>query len=527
MSLPEGTWTHDPSHYPEPMTPLSADVWFWAMGLGIRSAARELRAPLGGFDTMTTEGGWAYERDLDPEWEPEPSVLEAAALSIAERWDDTYRSRAHAITDELRTLRPERLAAADAAACYERLLELVREQWHLHFLTVIPVHAARELLHDAYVELLGKRDELEPYRLLEGLPNETLDADEQLWRTAELAAELDVADIVQELPARVALDRLAETHSGREVLAVLTGYLRRYGGRSRLHELSEPRQAERPELALESVRLFLEHPRDLPAERERRARERSALVKQTLGRIDSQPGRDRFAALLTRVSAAVELEETHAYHIDYPGLAATREVLLGFGRRLVEQGRLESRDDVFFLRRQELADAVRDDWGDPFQALVSERKHARETAAATLPAPYLGPAPDPDADVPPMVAKFYGVPGSASRDGDRIVGTPASAGTATGVARLVTGPADFARVSGGEVLVCATTTPAWTPLFPSLAALVTDTGGILCHAAVVAREYGLPAVVGAEVATRVIPDGAVVSVDGATGEVRVLRGHAA
>jgi pyruvate,water dikinase len=87
----------------------------------------------------------------------------------------------------------------------------------------------------------------------------------------------------------------------------------------------------------------------------------------------------------------------------------------------------------------------------------------------------------------------------------------------------VAGPDDFGRVSGGEILVCTTTTPAWTPLFPSLAGLVTDTGGILCHAAVVAREYGLPAVVGAEVATRVIQDGMRVQVDGATGEIRLLR----
>ena len=88
---------------------------------------------------------------------------------------------------------------------------------------------------------------------------------------------------------------------------------------------------------------------------------------------------------------------------------------------------------------------------------------------------------------------------------------------------VVAGPDDFGRVSRGEVLVCATTTPAWTPLFPSLAALLTDTGGILCHAAVVAREYNLPAIVGAEQATRAIPDGALVRVDGATGEVCLLR----
>jgi phosphohistidine swiveling domain-containing protein len=523
--MAEATWTFDPSHYPEPMSPLSADVWFWAMGRGIQAAARDLRAPFGGFDTQTVGGGWAYERELDPDWEPDVSVLGEAALRVAERWDGGYRERSHAITEELRRMRPERLTPEEAQATYERLLELVLDQWHLHFLTVIPVHAARELLHDRYVELLGKDDELEPYRLLEGLPNETLDADEALWRVAERARELDVADVILELPRLAALRRLRQTHHGREVLAALREYLRHYGGRARLHELSEPRQAERPELALESVRLFLEFPRDLPEERRKKQGERSKLVASTLGRIEPGTQREEFAELLSRVSAAVELEETHAYHIDYPGLDATREALLGFGRRLLAQGRLDASADVFYLRRDELREAIADDWAAPLQELVASRRAEREEAAKHLPAPVIGPPPDPDAEVPAMVAKFYGVPGSASHDGDRIVGTAASSGTATGIARVVASPDDFGRVSGGEVLICTTTTPAWTPLFPSLAALVTDTGGILCHAAVVAREYGLPAVVGTEIATRIIPDGVLVQVDGASGEVRVLRGQ--
>jgi len=519
----EGTWTFDPSHYPEPMSPLSADIWFWAMGRGIQAAARDLRAPFGGFDTMTAGGGWAYERELEPDWEPDLAALEDAAFHVAERWERHYRARSHAITDELLRLRPQRLAPAQAMAAYDRLLVLVQEQWHLHFLTIVPVHAAREVLHDRYVELLGKRDELEPYRLIEGLPNETLDADELLWRVAQRAVQLDVADVILELPAVAALARLAETHHGREVLGALGEYLRRYGGRSRLHELSEPRQAERPELALEGVRLFLEHPRNLPAERESRERQRSEIVADTLARIESQAERDSFADLLAHVSAAVELEESHAYHIDYPGLAATREALLGFGSRLVAQGRIHSREDVFYLRRDELRSALDDDWGAPLQVTVAERRRERVEGATRTPAPWLGEQPDANAELPPMVAKFYGVPGSATSESDRLTGTPASSGVATGVARVVGGPADFGRVSGGDVLVCATTTPAWTPLFPSLAGLVTDTGGILCHAAVVAREYGLPAVVGAEVATRVIPDGALVRIDGATGQVDVLR----
>ncbi|MDQ3858366.1 MAG: PEP-utilizing enzyme, partial [Actinomycetota bacterium] len=90
-------------------------------------------------------------------------------------------------------------------------------------------------------------------------------------------------------------------------------------------------------------------------------------------------------------------------------------------------------------------------------------------------------------------------------------------------ARVVRGLDDFARVQAGDILVCTTTTPAWTPLFGSIAGLVTDTGGILSHAAVVAREYSVPAVVGAEVATETVPEGARVAVDGDAGTVTILR----
>jgi phosphoenolpyruvate synthase/pyruvate phosphate dikinase len=86
---------------------------------------------------------------------------------------------------------------------------------------------------------------------------------------------------------------------------------------------------------------------------------------------------------------------------------------------------------------------------------------------------------------------------------------------------VINGPGDFGRLRAGDVLVCQTTTPAWTPLFASAGALVTDTGGILSHAAIVAREYRLPAVVGCDVATTAIRDGARVEVDGDAGRVRV------
>src|SRR3954449_13533890 len=116
----EGTWTYDASHYPEPMSPLSADIWFWAMGRGIRAAAHDLRAPFGGFDTMVTGGGWAYERELEPDWEPDLQAHADAAVGVAELWGQFYRDRSHAISNDLLRLRPQRLSAAEATAAYDR-----------------------------------------------------------------------------------------------------------------------------------------------------------------------------------------------------------------------------------------------------------------------------------------------------------------------------------------------------------------------------------------------------------------------
>jgi rifampicin phosphotransferase len=517
------TWTHDPSHYPEPMTPLSADVWFDAMGHGIRAAAKELRAPFGGFETMTHAGGWAYEHDLEPEWTPDPATLRAAALDVAERWERELKAAAWAITDELRAMRPERPDEAGAIGMLDRLVSLVREQWRIHFLVVIPVHASREVLHDAWVERFGKQDELEPYRLIEGLPNETLEADEMLWEVAGLARRLDVADVILELPGDAALGRLALLAHGREVLHAMQAYLLRFGGRSRLHELSEPRDAERPAAVLESIRLFLEHPRDLPSERAQRASARDRLEADTLARVSDRSERAAFAELIARVTQAVPLEESHAYHIDYPGLQATREALLGFGRRLVAEGGLDSAHDVFLLRLEELRGALLDPWSESLSGVVGPRRTEMEAGRARRPERVLGPAPDESAEVPPMLAKFYGDPAAAATSQAGVVrGTPASPGNAAGPARVVAGPEDFARVQAGDIVVCATTTPAWTPLFAAISGLVTDTGGILCHAAVIAREYGLPAIVGTQSATQLIPDGALVELDASSGEARVV-----
>lgn len=465
------TWLPDPSHYPEQMTPLSATVWFEAMGRGLHEAARRLCAPFGGFETRL-ELGWAYEGELEPAWEVDRGVLERAALELPERWERELRPRVLEINAQLEAIRPDRPPQAEAVALLDRLWELVQEEWTIHFLVVLPALTA--------AERAGPEE-------LTGIENP---ADDGIWLLADAARREGVDDLVRDFAPAAAIDRLRASAPGRRFLRELDGFLASYGGRSRWHELSLPREIEQPTMTLGAIRLALE------------------LGRQPT-RTTPPPGGD------PRLRAAYALKELHTYDIDYPGLLATREALLGFGRRLVGEGMLDAVDDVWMLERADLRRALTEPLD--LRALVARRRddHARGLAEGVR--PYLGEPPDRGAR-DRAVEGFYGSAGTA------LQGAGASPGVAEGTARVVAGLDDFSRVVSGDVLVTTTTTPAWTPLFPSLAALVTETGGILSHAAVVAREYGLPAVVGAAGATKALVDGTRVRVDGSAGTITVVGG---
>lgn len=507
------TWLPDPSHYPEQMTPLSATTWFEAIGTGLHEAMRQLRGPFGGFEART-ELGWAYEGQLDVEWEPDDGGVSEAALSVRERWEREQLPRARAITKEISRIRPERPTPEEAERELDRMWSLMLEQWTIHFLAVVPAQVALELFHAAHAEALGESTPIAPYLLL-GASNESTSADAELWRLAGMANDLGIADVLREFPPGSVAGRLRQMGRGRRFLYELDGYLLRYGGRARWHELSLPREAEDPRMTIESVRLFLEGG---TAPRTARGHDSARLEKQTVARAPS------LAPLLEVAKAAYDLKESHVYHIDYPGLLAVREALLGFGRRLTAQGTLRDVDDVWMLTRPELREALVSHKPILLQELIQERRREMARGLAEGMRPFLGEPPE-EGPRHAVLEKFYGR--GVMAGGKVVVGTGASPGTAEGTARVVSGPQDFARVRAGDILLTTTTTPAWTPLFPSLSGLVTETGGILCHAAIVAREYGLPTVVGAEGATRLIPDGARIRIDGTTGSIEVLATGAA
>jgi phosphoenolpyruvate synthase/pyruvate phosphate dikinase len=191
--------------------------------------------------------------------------------------------------------------------------------------------------------------------------------------------------------------------------------------------------------------------------------------------------------------------------------------LLAIGERLTAQGTIDEAADVFYVFAAELHEAA----ADPslrFQERIAERRAERERWLYTLPPNIIGSGA---VELDEAMRAFMGPDEAEPAGPGEVRGLAASPGIARGVARVIRGLDEVDRLQRGDVLVTYATAPPWTPLFAVASAIVTDAGGPLSHAAVVSREYGIPAVVGTKGATARIEDGAVVTVDGSTGVVRI------
>jgi pyruvate,water dikinase len=182
---------------------------------------------------------------------------------------------------------------------------------------------------------------------------------------------------------------------------------------------------------------------------------------------------------------------------------------------MVERRLLADPDDVFFLTHDEVLDALA--WPDAFEAPdVAARRLTREKQAKLVPPLLIG-------RLNPMIKRMWDdyprMLGAVPSERALVSGSPASAGIATGQVRVIRGPLEFDLLQPGEILVAATTAPAWTPLFTRAAAVVTDVGSPAAHASIIAREYGIPAVVGTGDATARLSTGMRVTVNGGTGNV--------
>ncbi|MGZ3640223.1 MAG: PEP-utilizing enzyme, partial [Ktedonobacterales bacterium] len=280
-----------------------------------------------------------------------------------------------------------------------------------------------------------------------------------------------------------------------------------------------------------------QHPSDAPddpnARRARLESQRRAAEATCRAALKRQPALlRRFDALLALAQRYAMLREEQAGWFTR-GWPVLRRAVLRLGDDLCVSGAIERADDIFFLTRSEVEarllpeTTTQSQATDDLRARIPPRR--REWERQRRLSPPLTVGKPPGASVIAQAVEVMRTPdapqltGAGQRDDARILrGMPASPGRATGAVRVVRGPEDFERFLPGEVLVAQVTAPAWTPLFARAAAVVTDGGSLAAHASLVAREYGIPAVVGASDATARLRDGQRVTVDGSAGLVELM-----
>jgi pyruvate,water dikinase len=344
--------------------------------------------------------------------------------------------------------------------------------------------------------------------------------------TSEMGlALLDVADVIRAHPEVVAflqhvedenfLDELPRLPGGREARDAIQGWLDTYGMRGVGEiDITRPRWSEHPTmlvpLILGNVKSFA------PGEGKRRfeqgLEEARKKEQELLERLRSLPDGEQKAEETKRM---IDRVRTFAGYREYPKYGwvsryfVYKHALLEEAERLVQSNVLCEKEDIFYLRFEEIQDVVRTHQVD--DQLIRERKDAFRSYQALTPPRVL----TSDGEAVAGAYRREDVPTGA------LVGLAVSAGTVEGRARVILDMAE-ADLEPGDILVTAYTDPNWTPLFVAITGLVTEVGGLMTHGAVIDREYGLPAVVGVEHATRLIRDGQRIRVHGTDGYVEIL-----
>ncbi|MFI7080078.1 rifamycin-inactivating phosphotransferase [Micromonospora sp. NPDC049903] len=344
--------------------------------------------------------------------------------------------------------------------------------------------------------------------------------------TSEMGlALLDVADVIRPYPQVVAflegvdddsfLDGLPEVEGGGEARTAIEAYLERYGMRGVGEiDITRPRWRERPStllpVLLDNVRNFAagEAGRRVANGRQKARQKEQEILSRLLALPDGEAKAAETKRMIDRVRTFVGYREYPKYDIVSRYLVY-KQALLGEAERLVRAGVLAEAEDVFFLTVGEFHEVARTRRVDA--GLIRQRREAFRSHHALTPPRVL----TSDGEALSGAYRRDDVPAGA------LVGLPVSTGTVEGRARVVLdlGQADLAP---GDILVTAYTDPSWSPLFLGVAGLVTEVGGLMTHGAVIAREYGLPAVVSVEGATRLIRDGQRIRVHGTDGYVEIL-----
>ncbi len=420
-----------------------------------------------------------------------------------------------------------RFAELEKEGSPERLMELAKEldkTMMAHFRLVrygIPVHNIGMNLASNYLlrRFLGKDFGGKAFTaLISGLDHKTTETNRRISDLAELAVNSpSVRKVIVERPSPQVLPAL-RSMSGSEAQSFVKEFERfinDFGDRGFTREPYYPRWNETPERVLDVLKSLVTHGiRDMTATEARTLRLRGRVEKEVERRMRRQRNGAikwlLFSTILSFARTYIVFREDQRFNLDR-WITRNRRAYLAIGKRLTAQGALKDPSRIFFLHRKEIKQLV---YGKPDEATKRSFSQLAEQR-------YKDFAQNEDAVPPKFICESREYDDAAPEPSSILQGIAASQGQATGTVRVLNSIQDIPQVKSDEILVVPRTDPGWTPVFSSIRALITETGGILSHGAVVSREYGIPAVTNVRDACRTLKTGQVVTVDGNLGQVLI------
>jgi phosphohistidine swiveling domain-containing protein len=527
-----GTWQLDPVHFPRPVTRYWAEIQPEPFQRGVAEFCRYYGMLLGGM-RMEYVNGFAYS-SVTPVSDDEVPERFQRAEEVFERklwreqlreWDEVAKPAAIRTHRDLQSVDPGALSDPDLSAylarCHDHHAQMIYQ--HMRFTGAAMLPVGDLLTHLADWTSVPASDVL---GMMRGAAPVSAGASSELDQLiAAFAEDASAREILQSDgdPAQV-LGALRSLHN--DVSEKLSSYLDLVGYRLLDgFDISGRYALELPDALLRAIRTSIPNSAGSAAD-----------VDAGIADIREQvPGQHRvqFDELLGEARLMYRIRDERGVFSDIWASGIARRAVLAGGRRLAEAGRIEDTEHFIDADFGEMVSMLSGSGGPSADELAARFEYRTSHTAKGAPE-VLGPPPSPPPDpsgLPPGPARVMRAMGAAMgelfgssqapQDEKLLRGLAASGGIYEGPARRVSGPSEFGRIVQGDVLVTESTSEAFNILLPLLGAIVTDSGGLLSHSAIVAREYGIPGVVGTREATERIPDGALVRVDGNVGEVTV------
>ena len=526
---------------PEPLSPLFDELYLReGLELSIDSMMEFFRMTYFRVEDFvdrplfTTINGYAYTRaNYKPfGWSAVPMFLRVTVdefrMMFGKEMLAYWREEAlPAYLTKVEGWKAEDLASAPDQRLLEGVRELAHEDARYWFACVLMLARAKvtDALLGRFLTMVAPSRNLISGMFLRGFPSPALDAEAELTELAErIHASDDLRTIVTATPAADLPEVLRSTPVGQDLLTAFSYYLDRYGHQVYNLDFVVPTQADAPLPVLLSLKAMVERPGHHPRSRQRAiVAERDTLVDETARSLDPLH-RKAFRILLGWAQRFGPDREQALFHMG-AGWPTLRRLALELGRRLAESGSLLRAEDIFFLETSEIRESISARYSGQANLqlanLAHGRRELREARKRLHPPPVV--PPDYKVHMGPFDMSAFETQRRNIPEGTTLRGFAVSPGQVSAPASVIRTPADFSRMEPGTILVCPTTTPAWTPLFSQASGLVTDVGGVLAHGSIVAREYDIPAVLGTGVATQRIRSGQRIRVNGDAGTVTLLH----